>query len=116
MASTSPPPVYLIELNDPHLTTFDKADVTLFLENAIQTVLTHLADFAEPVEAQVTVDAESGDLAGIVFFTEEAAVIAVIRPFYLHREESECIDPEILRAAAGKLSGLEKNLNRIFER
>lgn len=116
MASNSPPPVYLVELHDPHLTTFDKADVTVFLENAIQAVFDHLTDFAEPVEAQVTIDVESGDLAGIVFYTEEAAAIAVIRPFYLHREESECTDAEILHAAAGKLSGLEKTLNRIFER
>lgn len=117
MAPLSPiPPVYVVELMDPHLATHHSLDATLFLENAIETVFKHLADFAEPVEAQVTIDEASGELAGILFFTEEAELISVIRPYYLNREESECQHPDICRMAAGALPKLEKNLNRIFKR
>jgi hypothetical protein len=116
MAPTSNPPVYLVELMDPHLATLEKVDVTRFLENAIETVYSHLADFSEPIEAQVTVDAASQDLAGIIFFNEESEVIAVIRPYYLDREFSECESEEIRRIVAEPQSKLEKNLNRIFKR
>jgi hypothetical protein len=116
MAISSPTPVYLVELNDPHLGTFERADVSRFLENAIETVLKHLTEFMEPVEAQVTVDPESQELAGIVFYTEEGEAIAVIRPYYLDREVRECLHDGICRAAGGALSKLEKNLNRTFKR
>jgi hypothetical protein len=101
---------------DPHLATLERVDVTRFLENAIDTVLKHLADFTEPVEAQVTIDTQSQDLAGIIIFNEACEPISVIRPYYLDREESECEHPEICRAAVESLQKLEKNLNRIFKR
>ena len=117
MAPLSPiPPVYVVELLDPHLATHINLDATLFLENAIEAVYAHLADFAEPVEAQVTIDQASGELAGILFFNEAAELISVIRPYYLSREESECRNADICRMASGPLPKLEKNLNRIFKR
>jgi hypothetical protein len=116
MATTPNPPVYLVELLDPHLVSHDRVDITRFLENAIETVFKHLADFAEPVEAQVTIDAGSRELAGILFFNEEGEAISVIRPYYLDRESVECESEEICRIAAEPLAKLEKNLNRIFKR
>lgn len=116
MAATSPPPVYLVELLDPYLVTHQKADITRFLPNAIGTVHKHLESFHEPITVEVQTDLASGDMAGIVFFTEEGEAIAVIRPYYLEREELECTNLDILKAAEGPLPKLEKPLNRIFER
>jgi hypothetical protein len=116
MAANSPPPVYLVELLDPHLVTHQKSDVSRFLQNAIGTVHKHLEEFAEPVTVEVQVDIASGEMAGIVFFTEEEEAIAVIRPYYLDREDVECTNPDIVKAAEGPLSKLEKLLNRTFER
>lgn len=116
MAVTSPPPVYLVELLDPHLVTHQKSDVTRFLQNAIDTVHKHLESFEEGVSVEVQIDLASGDLAGIVFFTEEEEAIAVIRPYYLSREDAEVTKQEIVKAAEAPLPQLEKRLNRIFER
>jgi hypothetical protein len=116
MAISPTLPVYLVEVMDPHLATHERVDVTRFLENALETVFKHLVDFNEPVEAQVTIDPESQELAGIVFFNEEGEPISVIRPYYLARESSECEHEDIRNVAAGALPRLEKNLNRIFKR
>lgn len=116
MAAISQPPVYLVELLDPHLVTHQKSDVTRFLQNAIDTVYKHLEPFVEPISVEVQIDFASGELAGIVFFTEEEEAIAVIRPYYLGREEVESTNPDIAKAAEGALPKLEKLLNRIFER
>jgi hypothetical protein len=115
MANSSPAPVYLVELNDPHLGTFVRADVSRFLENALETVFKHLQDFLEPVEAQVSIDPASQELAGIVFYTEEGEAISVIRPYYLDREPYECQHKGISLAPAIALPKLEKHLNRIFK-
>ena len=116
MAAPDSSIAYLVEMMDPHLVTLQKVDVTAFLANAVTTVLAHFESFAEPVTVQVSIDKASGDLAGILFFTEEDEVIGVIRPYYLARDELECANPEVLAAAEGPLAKLEGQLTHLFKK
>lgn len=114
-ASLPTSPIYLVELMDPYLASFDKADVTGYLDNAVDAVSKHLADFAEPITAQVSIDKTSKELAGILFFNEASEVIAVIRPYYLSREIRECTDAAICELSTVPADKLEKSLKRIFK-
>lgn len=116
MAAPDCTPTYLIELMDPHLGNVVRVDVTAYLENAIQLVFSHLADFHEPVEVEVTIDPASGHLSGIVVFSEEEQAISVIRAFYLERDEVECEKPDILDMVGQPLSKLEPKLNQLFKK
>lgn len=109
-------PVYLVELKDPFLATCERSDVTRYLENALALVEQHFIDYREPIEAQVTVDPKSGELAGILFFNAAAETIAVVQPYYLNRDTLECDNPDILRLATEPPGKLEKAINKIFKR
>lgn len=116
MAVPDAPPVYLVELMDPHLEHIQKVDITAYLANAIEMVYAHLADFSEKVAVEVTINEASGNLAGIVFFNEGECAISVIRAYYLQRDELDCPTQAILDLAQGPLGKLEAALNPLFNK
>jgi len=88
--SSSIAPIYLVEILDIKSGDVTFCDVTLFLENALQTTFTCLAEslIETAISPEVSLDTE-GQLEGIGFFTLSGASCAFITVYYLDRDEVE---------------------------
>lgn len=116
MPNRNPPPVYLVELGEPHTGELESADVTLFLENAIEQCYLHLASFSEPVRVEVRRD-RNGHLWEIGFLTRDHGdLLCSISVYRLGRDRLESSVPGLKEAAQAKTEDLEAALNQLFNR
>lgn len=107
-------PIFLLELFDPWTGESVSSDITRFLENAVDAVYWHLADFDGKVTVEVSRCAENGEIEGIGFFDEDSTMLSSIAAYYLDRDSVVCETPAIATAVAGRLSELESKLCKIF--
>jgi hypothetical protein len=114
MHDTSPKsPTLLIELFDLATEEILNCDVSARLDNALQAVYLHLAQYADTVTPQVSLGTE-GELDGIAFFGPNEKHLAFITAYYLEREVPECEFDGLRDIAALPLSELDNGLKSLF--
>jgi shikimate kinase len=107
------PAVYLVERLEPNLELIEESDVTLHLSVAVQTVVQWFQDAERLPRVRVSLDRQ-GLLEGIGFFDEHDALLARIAVYWLDREDTSQVDPDVDEAVSGELAGLQARLQQLF--
>ena len=106
-------PVLLVELLDFGTEDLLECDVTLHLQNALEAVYVHLADYSQAVTPKVSL-ASNGELKGIGFFGPNEEYLAFISAYYLEREAASCEFEPLRNLCAQPLSNLDAGLKELF--
>lgn len=110
---TLQPQVLLVELLDLKTEELFECDVTAHLQNALESVFVHLADYVGDVTPEVSI-ASDGELEGIAFFGSEERQLAFVTVYYLERDEPSCEFEGLRELVSRPLAQLDAGLKAMF--